>query len=341
MHRPSDGMKVRLTKDGKFLDRMMPLHSACWNAVGGVPGCNACPEWWDSFVALLDSFSSHLNCIPYLDKDIWPEKRLGAHDQYSSFAMVEHRPIWPCVLPIDIIHMIYDHLDCYEDVMNLQEATLIEPLSALWLRLGRRFLTLANFRDGEQSDVSLKIQRSLWKIHHVPDRFPQAVNFSVVWDNGQQVLKRMKAPLFGKDTTSPLDGLYTPHSFRPPSDSPQRHRKKSPQFNEMSEFCLRFTHVGGKLVLCGISIGKSTTGYLGEYVEHVGHGICGLRLISNQNAFESVQLKRHESWETEWHGCTPTQSNSAVLSELEWDPKVVGSLLLELDVSVVHFSSIA
>ena len=76
-------------------------------------------------------------------------------------------------------------------------------------------------------------------------------------------------------------------------------------------------------------------------MEHVGRGVCGLRLISNQNAFESVQLKRHGDWETEWHGCIPTRSNTAVLSELEWNPRVGGSLLLELDVSVVHFNSIA
>ena len=326
-------LKVKLKKDGELIDQTVPVHNSCWDALGDVPGYEASEKWWGSFASLLDSLASHLNRVPYLAADIWPEESLGDRDRYASFPVIQQRPNRPCVLPLDVIHMIYDCLDCYEDVMNFQEAILIPPLSALWLRLGRRFLSLETFRDGNQSDTSLKIQRAFWKIHNYPSRFRQAVNFGVVWHNAQQVLNRMSVQLHGMDTHLAPNGEYNQHRFWSERERAQKINRSSSLLEGKSDVYLRFSHVGDRPVLCGVSVGESTTGYVGDYVRHVGQGICGQRLISNQNAFESVQMKRREGWDTEWHGCAPTRSHLAVLNEIDWDPMTNGWLLLGLDVS--------
>ncbi|KAL1957487.1 hypothetical protein VTO42DRAFT_5950 [Malbranchea cinnamomea] len=154
-------------------------------------------EWIQRFGRILQQLGPSLN---YIDCPEFParyfepskiETNLGDDDEFYQERIVRNERVLPGSPPAEIVHLIYDQLDSYDDVMRLKEATLVEPTAAVWLRLGRKFRALPQFRSGNVCEVALKIRRALWKVHHHPKAFPNALAHTICWDNSQFALAKM------------------------------------------------------------------------------------------------------------------------------------------------------
>lgn len=267
------------------------VHSACWSVVAKVFDLGEIDqEWLTSFRRCFEDISPFLTVIPFSDYSPGTlDDNIHLVDGRTPEACTRSQERLPCArnntacwsknslpLPVEIVQYIYELLDNYRDVLNLQQVTAASPSVRNWLALGRGFCAFENssFTLGSRKQIASRIERALWNVYSSPTKFPHTVNYGVVWRNAESILLSMSDTNLGTYTILPPPRFHILHqsltTYLPPY-------KITPPLVFPSALVLRFRRVGRTSILCGLTIGDHTAGYRGDSQEIVkSEGLCGL-----------------------------------------------------------------
>ncbi|EFQ99190.1 hypothetical protein MGYG_02204 [Nannizzia gypsea CBS 118893] len=312
-------------------------HSACWSIVTMVIGTKLVePKWIDNFCYVLRDIGPILPAMQFPDCPEVPDNADCADSELVEEGDLRGISSTFCgvYLPPEIIQTIYQHLN-YQDLCHMRRLTGIEPNIRTWFSVGRKYLAYRPqfLAEGSRQEISNKIERLLWNVHHCAESIPSICNYSVVWDNVEALLQQMGQSFSSIEADPPI--RYIP----PLSPWPNISIEHTINLYSLCQISLNFCYVLDRRYLCGFKIGHGTVGYTGELTITVSlQEFGGLRIVSDKEGILGVQVK-NISWQKDWYGSLAGLGD-LMFDQIEWAVGSPAKLIASFDTFKIHKISI-